>query len=75
MKKQLFIYSCLCIGIYLSLCLVEFTLLRPLVDFIGSGFWIRFAAAAITLFLVDPLATRLLAELYRFRPDDDDGDI
>ena len=65
MGKKTFPYILLCTGLYLILSAVEIFLLKPLIDFLGTGYRIHLAVNVILLLIVNPLLVRLLSNLSR----------
>ena len=74
MGKDAWKYTAVCIGIYLGLALMMFYPLAPLVDFFASGFKMRVLAYLIFLLVIDPALTWFLADRFRFRENEDEGD-
>ena len=64
MKKKMFRYLLICMGIYLTLTVIEIFPLRPLVDMITMNFWGRMAIYLILFLIVDPLAMRFIADRF-----------
>ena len=70
MGKQTIKYIGLCIGIYLCLSVVEIFLLRPLVDFIGTGFWTHMIVYCVLLLVINPVSTYFIIEkFFNFNPE------
>ena len=62
MKKKIFRYFMICTVSYLCLAVIEIFLLRPLVDMIAMNFWGRLGIYCVLLLIVDPFATRFIAD-------------
>ncbi|MBQ6334087.1 MAG: hypothetical protein IJI46_03330 [Erysipelotrichaceae bacterium] len=75
MGKDTFKYLGVCMGIYLALAAIEFFLLRPLVDFFGTGVYTPLIVYLIILVLVDPILTRMISDLMGFKELNKDGDL
>lgn len=70
MGKQTFKYIGLCIAFYLCISLLELFFANPLIDFIGTGFWIHMITYCILLILINPILTYFLVNrLFKFEPD------
>ena len=74
MGKDSFKYIALCIGIYLSLALIIFYPLAPLLDFFGFGFKGRLVLHLIFLLIINPILTWFIADRFRFKENTDEGD-
>ena len=65
--KEGLLYMLSVMGIYLGMSFVEIFLLEPLVDFIGTGFWVHLVVYGICLLLVNPICTWFIAKLLPFK--------
>ena len=63
MGKKTFPYILLCTGLYLILSAIEIFLLKPLVDFLGTGYRIHLVVNLILLLIVNPFLVRFLSDL------------
>ena len=70
MGKQSFKYIGLCMGIYLCLSAIEIFLCKPLVDFIGTGFWTHMLVYSCLLLIANPIATYfIIKRFFKFEPE------
>ena len=69
MKKKMARYFLICLVTYLSLAAAEIFLLRPVVDMVTMNFWGRFAIYCMLLLIVDPFATKMIADHFDLNKD------
>lgn len=70
MGKQTFKYIFTCIGIYLSLFIIEIILFKPLVEFVGDSFKVLVIAYNLFLFILNPLVLWSIIKKINFKSND-----
>ncbi|MBR4421823.1 MAG: hypothetical protein IKS69_04750 [Erysipelotrichaceae bacterium] len=65
MDKKTIPYILLCTGLYLIVSAIEFFPLKPLIDFLGTGYKIHLIVYLILLLIVNPIIVHYLSDLSR----------
>lgn len=62
MKRRIVLYFLLCLSIFLSLCLIEIFILKPLVDMISFKDSIQYIIYIVLFIIINPVVTKLIAD-------------
>jgi len=73
MKKKVFLYIPIYMGIFLILSFIEIFLLKPFIDFFGNNFWRNFIVYTLIMLLINPILCKILGDLIKIDFDEDDS--
>lgn len=63
MSKVFIKYLGIYMGVYLVLAAIEIFILKPLVDFIGTNFWIHMGVYSVLLIVINPVICKLIGNM------------
>ena len=63
MSKAFIKYLGIYMGIYLVLAAIEIFILKPLVDFLGTNFWIHMCVYSVLFIVVNPVICKLIGNM------------
>lgn len=67
-----FVYFGLCLGIYLSLAVIEIFIFEALINMITTHFFYKVIIYSVIFLLINPFLTKFLTDKYKFSIKSDD---